>query len=127
MNATHGGGASLGRAGVAISSIVMKVHMPLLVHPSVGGGVLTWRGFAHFDHVQASAPPSAHAILPLRAPLTSDASLVFWRLNHRLQSERNLRNTSGLLWRCHESLRHIHLVVVGGGAAAERSGLAGGL
>lgn len=46
--------------------------MVLLVNTSVGGGALTWMGFAHFDHVEALAHLYAHAILALRAPLTSD-------------------------------------------------------
>lgn len=46
--------------------------MVSLVNMSVGGGALMWMGFAHFDHVEASANLYAHAILALRAPLTSD-------------------------------------------------------
>ena len=45
----------------------------LLVNTPVGGGALTWTGFAHFDHAPALAKLLAHAILSPRAPLTAAA------------------------------------------------------
>eukprot|EP00064_Thunnus_orientalis_P015064 superscaffoldBa00002726_g15113 len=45
------------------------------------GRGLTWRGFAHFGHVRASATLAAHGILTLRVLLTSDMSAISrWRL-----------------------------------------------
>lgn len=53
---------------------LINILMALLVNSEVGGGALTWMGFAHFDHVEASANLHAHAILAPRAPLTSDTA-----------------------------------------------------
>lgn len=84
--------------------------MVLLVDILLGGRVLTWTGFAHFDHGQASATPSAHAILPLRGRRLSYLLEAQPHAAVREKPAKHLRARQ----RCHESLRHIHLVVVGG-------------